>query len=75
MVSGMRLNRNIITNGLIILTILSITLSVVNCEEVKKKEEVYDYKPSGYPGSETNKGTAHIIKQNTSFKYISIILL
>jgi predicted nucleic acid-binding Zn-ribbon protein len=23
--------------------------------EVKKKEEVYDYKPSGYPGSETNK--------------------
>ena len=56
MVSGMRLNKYIVSNGLIFLTLLSITLSVVKCEEAKKKEGGYDYKPPGYPGSDTNKG-------------------
>lgn len=57
MVSGMRVNRIILTtNGLVVvLAILSITFSVTNCEEPKKpKEEEYDYKPAGYPGSGTN---------------------
>ena len=69
MVSGMRLNRNIITNGLIIFTILTIALLP---SVVKSEEEKYDYKPSGYPGSETNKGTTYIIIQCTLFEYISI---
>ena len=59
MVSGMRVNRSILTtNGLVvILAILSISFSVINCEEPKKpKEEEYDYKPPGYPGSGTNQG-------------------
>lgn len=43
------------SNGLIFLTILSITISVVQCEEAKKKEDEYDYKPPGYPGTDTNK--------------------
>ena len=55
----MRLYRNNnVTNGLVIgLAILTIALSsVVKCEEAKKKEDEYDYKPPGYPGSDTNKG-------------------
>ena len=57
MVRGMRLStRGITANGLIGLAILCIALSVVKCEEVKKKEHEYDYKPPGYPGSDTSKG-------------------
>lgn len=55
MVGGMRVNRNILTNGLAIIVILSLSLSVSRCEEAKKpNEEEYDYKPPGYPGSGTN---------------------
>jgi len=57
MVSGMRVNRFIFTtNGLVVtLVLFSIAFSVTNGEEPKKpKEEEYDYKPPGYPGSATN---------------------
>ena len=57
MVSGMRVNRNILTNGLAIILVLSLSFSVSRCEEAKKpNEEEYDYKPPGYPGSGTNQG-------------------
>ena len=59
MVSGMRGNRFIFTtNGLVVtLVLFSIAFSVTNGEEPKKpKEEEYDYKPPGYPGSATNQG-------------------
>ena len=59
-IGGMRLHRRITTNGLIVLAILSVALSVVKSEEGKKKEGEYDYKPPGYPGSDTSKGEKHL---------------
>ena len=58
---GMKLNKSIITNGLIILTILSLSLRNVKCDEANKKEEDYGAKQSGYPGSQTNTGKKLII--------------
>ena len=61
-IGGMRLlhRRVTTTNGLIVLAVLSLTLSVVKSEEGKKKEDEYDYKPPGYPGSDTSKGEKHL---------------
>ena len=62
-IGGMRLlHRRIITtkNGLIVLAILSVVLSVVKSEEGKKKEDEYDYKPPGYPGSDTSTGEKYL---------------
>ena len=58
---GMKLNKSIIANGLIILTILSLSLRNVKCDEVNKKEEDYGAKQSGYPGSQTNTGEKLVI--------------
>ena len=63
--SGMKSNKSIIANGLIFLTILSIFLWNVKCDEASKKEEDYGAKQSGYPGSQTNTGKKLIIIQVT----------
>ena len=68
MVCGMRLPGNVGVNGLIALTVLSIAISLVSCAEPEvvkppeePKEEEYA-KQSGYPGSDTSKGTELIYK-------------
>ena len=54
----MRVNRRSHEKFLIVFTIfLSLSFLETNSEEAPKhKEEEYDYKPPGYPGSATNTG-------------------
>ena len=77
-IGGMRLlhRRFTITNGLILLAVLSLVLSVVKSEEGKKKEEEYDYKPPGYPGSDTSTGEniLKLIQIEIFYEYFGYII-